>query len=521
MAVSKALLGVLAVLACIQVIVAVDNDGPEGNQGGFSLDQLIQQLDLTTSVPVESSSSSEENQITKVPERQPLDPNFDESNSINIAKNVLDLSQKLVRNVLASSKKNYEILSPISIASALQLALLGSYGSTFNELMSVLGYNKNAMSGLSASTVHQQFGFLLEDLVSNDLNYTRARSQVPWRARASNSYINRANKAPKNNAIPNHTITVANGIFVQKGFSIRPEYNDAVKSVYNSEFRAMDFRSQPLESAKELNKWVNDKTNGRIKELIPGAVDSETLVILANALYFKADWQQTFIEGATSQKKFYPNGKDDAENFVMVDMMANGGDFAHYYDKESDCEILGLPYKKNASTMYVIMPKNSSSIVLKQKQELLTAEKIEFMISQMTIKTAVILFPKMHLSGGYHLKGSLLDLGLKALFKQGKSDLSLLADGSLQAAIPTLQKLDSIRRNGNLKNPFLFADEVIHKVDLEINEQGTEGGAATAITLNRSGTNVVFRTEVPFMILIRHDPTRLPLFYGTVFNPLS
>lgn len=354
----------------------------------------------------------------------------------------------------------------------------------------------------------------------------------------------------------------------------------------------MDFRSQPLESAKELNKWVNDKTNGRIKELIPGAVDSETLVILANALYFKADWQQTFIEGATSQKKFYPNGKDDADNFVMVDMMANGGDFAHYYDKESDCEILGLPYKKNASTMYVIMPKNSSSIVLKQKQQFLTAEKIEFMISQMTIKTAVILFPKMHLTGGYHLKGNLLDLGLTALFKQGKSDLSLMADGSIQAAIPSrhnlemgsaihfpdvndepmrkfkrdvtykvpsetkehsehltlkdlvlkkrivkespgkkahrikrdlsaLQKLDSIRRNGNLKNPFLFADEVIHKVDLEINEEGTEGGAATAITLNRSGTNVVFRAEVPFMILIRHDPTRLPLFYGTIFNPLS
>lgn len=47
---------------------------------------------------------------------------------------------------------------------------------------------------------------------------------MPWRAKASYSYINRANKAPKNNATPNHIITVANGIFVQKGFSIRPEY---------------------------------------------------------------------------------------------------------------------------------------------------------------------------------------------------------------------------------------------------------------------------------------------------------
>ena len=420
--------------------------------------------------------------------------------------------------------------------------------------------------------------------------------------------------------------------------------SDTVKSVYNSEYRSMNFRTQPLQSAQELNKWVNDKTNGRIKELIPGAVDSETLVILASALYFKADWQQTFIEGATMQKKFYPNGKDDAENFVMVDMMANGGgkyflssslqndglvdiftflmpfeadmitfirhfilflfilfyvflsfimslDFPHYYDIETDCEILGLPYKKNASTMYIIMPKNSSKTVMIQKQKLLTAEKIEYMISQMTIKTAVILFPKMHLSGGYHLKGNLLDLGVKTLFEHGKSDLSLMADGAIKNSmmknpvtrlgseivfpeydeparrysrdvtykvpsetkiheehltlkdlvlnkrfvkdssgkkthrikreLSSLEKLSKIRRDGSLKNPLLFADEVIHKVDLEINEEGTEGGAATAITLNRSGTNVVYRVEIPFMILIRHDPTRLPLFYGTVFNPLG
>ncbi|CAO1333087.1 unnamed protein product [Diamesa serratosioi] len=515
MAVSRALLGCLAVLTCIQVIVSNDNEnkglhfgGVSGGEGGLSLDQLVDQLNYlpTSQSPneniTENVSGSDENQNNQVPERQPLDPDFDSTYSNVIAMNVLDLSQKLIRNVLESSKKNYEILSPISIASTLQLAMLGSNGKTLSELMDVMGYNKNPMTGISIESVHEQFGFLLEDLVSNDLNYTRARPQASWRTKATKSYVDRANKPSKLNTVPDHIITVANGIFVQKGFSIRPEYSDAVKSVYNSEFRTMDFRAQPLESAQELNKWVNDKTNGRIKELIPGAVDSETLVILANALYFKAYWQQTFIDGATTQKKFYPEGKDYVDDFVMVDMMANGGDFPHYYDSETDCEILGFPYKKNASTMYIIMPKNSSKMVLKQKQRLLTAEKIEFMISQMTIKTAVILFPKMHLSGGYHLKGNLVDLGLKTLFEQGKSDLSLMADGAKKSAV--------MRVSG-----------VIHKVDLEINEEGTEGGAATAITLNRSGTNVVYRVEVPFMILIRHDPTRIPLFYGTVFNPLS
>ena len=61
------------------------------------------------------------------------------------------------------------------------------------------------------------------------------------------------------------------------------------------------------------------------------------------------------------------------------------------------------------------------------------------------------------------------------------------------------KKLDMIRNMKNLKNLFLFAEEVIHKGDLTVNEKGTEGSAATAITLNRSGASVVLRADVLFM----------------------
>lgn len=69
---------------------------------------------------------------------------------------------------------------------------------------------------------------------------------------------------------------------------------------------------------------MNDKTNGKIKEIIPGSANPETRVILANALYFNAEWQETFIEGATGPKKFFPNGKDSNDS-IMVDLMAHGG----------------------------------------------------------------------------------------------------------------------------------------------------------------------------------------------------
>lgn len=223
------------------------------------------------------------------------------------------------------------------------------------------------------------------------------------------------------------------------------------------------------------------------------------------------------------------------------------GKFPHYYDPESDCEILGLPYKQNVTTMYVILPKNSNAEKLKAAQKILTAERIEYLISQMTIKTAVILFPKMHLTSGHCLKSSLQDLGLRTLFDPKLSDLSVISEGHQHATRssgqtqptsfdPTQQllfgrmsedeskkakrdvsyktgssnkenpltmkdflirkrivkknegkklrrsrrqyrpfsaeRLDVIRHMKGLRNPKLFAEEVLHKVDLTVNEKG-------------------------------------------------
>lgn len=246
--------------------------------------------------------------------------------------------------------------------------------------------------------------------------------------------------------------------------------------------------------------------------------------------------------------------------------------------------------------MYVLMPKTSNPASLKKLQQKLTTERFESMVNKMSLKTAVILFPKMHLTSGLHLKTELKDLGVESLFNE-EGDLAVMA-GNLPDEKPlifdkdynvsrpltskggrSLQKRDvtykveseykldnplrmkdfvlkkriskknslgkklkrskrakssqkplseytkytveveKIRKHSKLENPGLFADEVIHKVDLTINEKGTEGGAATAITLNRSGTNVVFRVDAPFMFVIRHDPTHIPLFYGVVFKP--
>jgi len=88
----------------------------------------------------------------------------------------------------------------------------------------------------------------------------------------------------------------------------------------------------------------------------------------------------------------------------------------------------------------------------------------------------------------------------------------------------SLKNLDRLRTEisqGASQNPGLFATEILHKVDLTVNEKGTEGGAATITTLYRTGTDVLFRVETPFIFIVRHDDTKLPLFYGTVVEPTN
>lgn len=381
----------------------------------------------------------------------------------------------------------------------------------------------------------------------------------------------------------------------------------------------MNFNEDPTGSAQYINNWVNKNTNGRIKNIVGESLNTETKLIIASALYFKALWHTSFIEGATKSGNFFPDGINGRT--IPVDFMAHGGEFPFYESDEYDCRIIGLPYKHLLSTMYIIKPNNSSRTKLKKLYSTLTADKIEYMISKMKYSSAIILFPKMHLTSSYDLRNILQNLGVSSLFSVGGSDLSLISTGSennyqsveekpsvnvesysgiqfpssqssndqqsstedrlifskiaeanrkkrdltyksestfkrnsqplglkdfvlkkrLIKENPTkkllrlkrqsdnqsqcLKNLDKIRNeqilNNFSQNPRIYVDSIIHKVDLEINEKGTEGGAATAVTITRSGTQVLFRGETPFIFLIRHDATKLPIFYGTIFEPVN
>lgn len=116
------------------------------------------------------------------------------------------------------------------------------------------------------------------------------------------------------------------------------------------------------------------------------------------------------------------------------------------------------------------------------------------------------------------------DFVLSKRITKGNADKKRLRQRRQVDQSASLKNLDRLRtelsQSGG-QNPGLFATEILHKVDLTVNEKGTEGGAATITTLYRTGADVVFRVETPFIFIVRHDDTKLPLFYGTVVEPTN
>lgn len=361
----------------------------------------------------------------------------------------------------------------------------------------------------------------------------------------------------------------------------------------------LDFQRRPREATQYINSWVNEHTNGKIRELVSDDLSASTTVILASVLYFRGFWETPFFQRSTKEDNFYPDGVDSPA--IRVQLMATGGTFPFYDSKEYDCRIIGLPYKGNETTMYVIQPNYSTRLKLRGLMSVLNAAKINEMIDNMVLKTTVMVFPKMHMQRTMNMKNMLHHLGVTNVFNMGLSDLSLIggtrpveplttasAHATAAAATPILSldrtRLAAIRpqffdrfnekpliftsrfgeietnstseestdtssshainkrqvphgtsqldRNAqalaNLEaNRFvydtyrsdLFVNEMIHKVDFAVDEQGTEAAAATAAYLHRSGTDVVFRGDTPFLLVIRHDPTKLPLFYGIINRP--
>lgn len=400
---------------------------------------------------------------------------------------------ELARRVGAvlGQQSNAAVFSPVSIACALSLLLLGARNETRRELMQVLNINPDDQF---VNEIHRQYGIMLREVAST----TPDAEPITWRRN------DRCSDEEDDDYRQESQVThLANAIFVQQDLPINAKFAELSKLFYNSSVVPLDFANNPQRSAFNINRWASENTFGKINQIVSDSVDPNTQMIVANALYFKGLWKDMFEKQATSYKKFYPDGHGYPATAKDVLTMAVIGCFPYFESAQLDARIVGLPYQGEKTAMYIIIPNNSTRQRMQEFQRRLTAKDIGEMVVQMTVRKALVQIPKLKISNTINLRDILRKLQLHSIFSPATSDLSAMLD------------------NGG--NPYarqrLFASEIIHKVELEVNEKGTEGGAITASTIFRSLPSVQIRIDAPFLMMLGHDATRLPLFYGTIYDP--
>ena len=254
---------------------------------------------------------------------------------------------------------------------------------------------------------------------------------------------------------------------------------------------------------KEVNLWAEKETNGLIKEILPqGSIHNLTRLIFANALYFKGLWYEKFDASKTKDNDFHLlNG-----NSVKVPFMTSKKkQFIRAFD---GFKVLGLPYKqgedKRQFTMYVFLPNAKDGLPTLLEKLASESDLLQHKLPLDKVEVGDFRIPRFNISFGVETSDMLKELGVVLPFYGG---LTKMVDSSVSRE--------------------LLVSNIFHKSFIEVNEEGTEAAAVSAVTIElqcgtmRGPTRMDFVADHPFLYLIRDDLTGTIIFVGQVLNLLD
>jgi serpin B len=289
-------------------------------------------------------------------------------------------------------------------------------------------------------------------------------------------------------------LNIVNAMWGQKDYEFLPAFLDVLAENYGAGLRILDFITQAEESRLAINKWVSDQTEGCIKDLIPpGVINEITRLVLTNAIYFNAAWENPFNKNGTADGLFYL--LDGGQ--VTVPMMRQMESFG-YADGEG-YQAVELPYDGNELSMVILFPASGN---FQAFEEGLQSQQVSDIISGLQLTEVALTMPKFEFDSAFSLTDTLAGMGMPDAFSLGEADFS-----------------------GMTGNRELFISDVVHKAFISVDEAGTEAGAATAWIGAPSAPppepHVQVTIDRPFMFLIRDIKTGAIIFIGRVLNPAA
>ncbi len=287
----------------------------------------------------------------------------------------------------------------------------------------------------------------------------------------------------------NVQLIIANSLWGRKGRNFLPSFLKILKKYYGAVLQELDFINAPEKSRRIINVWVEEQTKGKIGELIgKGVISKYTALILANAIYFKGNWASKFEKSRTKMLPFTVLQKKT----VQVPTMTQTTEFR--YSTNEYCQILEIPYTGNNLSILLFLPHKIDGLPELEKK--LCLETLEGWLKNLHKKRVHLYLPKFKLIQKYSLGSTLSSMGMDKAFVS--ADYSGI-DGTKS----------------------LFISEILHKAFIELNEEGTEAAAATAVVLVESAAKqpVIFRADHPFFFIIRDKQSKSILFMGRILYP--
>jgi serpin B len=300
-----------------------------------------------------------------------------------------------------------------------------------------------------------------------------------------------------NAAHDGYQLRVADALWAQQGYTFLDDFLRLTKSAYGAGFNQVDFTNAAEAARLTINHWVEKKTENKIVNLLqPGVLNPATRLVLTNAIYFKGDWQTPFKKSWTEDDDFHLSPAQS----VKAPLMHRSDSFNYF--NGGTFQALEIPYKSGELSMIVFLPNDISG--LPALEQSLTASNMQQWLSQLQPVSKVILtLPKFKMTRQFELQQTLGAMGMPQAFG-ARADFSGMTGGR-----------------------DLFISAVIHKAFVDVNEEGTEAAAATAVMMMEMAMQsrtplpppIVFRADHPFVFLIRDNRSGGILFMGRVTDP--
>jgi len=292
-------------------------------------------------------------------------------------------------------------------------------------------------------------------------------------------------------------LNIANAVWGQKELPYLPEYLDVLARDYGAGIQLSDFRGNPRGAVAAINGWVSDETEGLIQNVVSD-LSPDTALVLANAIYFNADWNSRFDEEATYEEPFHllDGGQES------VPMMHQTAHFS--YAEGTSYQAIELPYRNRGVAMVILLPREGQ---FRDVEERSTGEWVQDVVGGFSEHEVILTMPKFRLEPpALSLKEALSGMGMRLAFADNADFFGIIEPGSAQ--------------------PICIGD-VLHKAFIDVNERRTEAAATTIVemvpvseqvTVDTPPPPIVMKVDRPFMFFIRDINTNAIVFVGRLMK---